>query len=233
MRYAMAHRPIRRGHGFFGNLLNKAKNFLQKTQAVSKIANAAASTGLLGDKYGSYAQKIGEVAGAHGYGLHRRHRAYGTHRRVTRRAYGTHRRVTRRAYGTHRRVTRRAYGTHRRVTHRRGKGFMDVVNKVGNFLKRTKLVSNVANVLGSAGIPYANAIGSVAGKFGYGKRRVNRRAYGTRRPIHRMRGHGVHHNHHIHHIHHVRGRGIGHIYTPQSGVGIAGTTVYSGGHVIF
>ena len=65
----------------------------------------------------------------------------------------------------------------RRMRHRvgrrrqRGRGFMDFLGKANNFLKSSKLVSTVGNALGAAGVPYAGAIGSAAGRFGYGRRR--------------------------------------------------------------
>ena len=59
----------------------------------------------------------------------------------------------------------------RRVRRMRGKGFMDFLGKANNFLKSSKLVSTIGSALGSAGIPFASQIGSVAGSLGYGRRR--------------------------------------------------------------
>lgn len=64
---------------------------------------------------------------------------------------------------------------HRRKRHHmRGRGFMDFVKKVGRFLHKTKIISRVGNILGKAGVPYAGAIGSAAGKLGFGRRRHRR-----------------------------------------------------------
>ena len=54
----------------------------------------------------------------------------------------------------------------------RGAGFMDWVRKGNNFLKNTKLISTVGNALGSVGVPYASKIAGVAGRLGYGRRRM-------------------------------------------------------------
>ena len=130
-------------------------------------------------------------------------------------------------YGHRRR--RRAHGTHRKKV-RRGHGIGNFLRKANDWLKKTRVVSTVANALGGVGVPYAGAIGKVSGALGYGRRRRHhRRAHGVRR---------VHHRRHrvggaMHRRHHRRGHGIGHVYTPQSGVGIAGTTTYSSGRVLF
>lgn len=116
---------------------------------------------------------------------------------------------------------RRRHKSHRtRRMHGRGK-FMDFLNKANNWLKKTKVISTVANALGPV-VPYASTVGNVAGKLGYGRkrRRGHRRATGS------GRRHTVRH-------HRMRGRGIGHVYTPQSGIGIAGTATYSVGRVQF
>ena len=44
---------------------------------------------------------------------------------------------------------------------------MDFMRKVGNFLKKTKVISKVDNLFGAAGVPYAGAIGKAAGTLGY------------------------------------------------------------------
>ena len=49
-----------------------------------------------------------------------------------------------------------------------GKGFLSGVN---NFLKKTKIISNVGRMAGGLGVPYAGAVGSVAGALGYGRRK--------------------------------------------------------------
>lgn len=53
----------------------------------------------------------------------------------------------------------------------RGAGFMDFVNNVGNFFKKTGLISKVGTALSMAGVPYAGQVANVAGKLGLGRRR--------------------------------------------------------------
>jgi len=66
----------------------------------------------------------------------------------------------------------------------RGKGIGSFFRKVGNFLKKTKLISRGAHVLGSLGVPHMGTVGTIAGMGGLGRhRRVHRR-----RP---MRGKGL------------------------------------------
>ena len=84
----------------------------------------------------------------------------------------------------YRRRTHKGHGRHRRM---RGRGkVMDFLRKAGNFLKKNKIVSRVANGLASvlppqyAGI--AKSVGTAAGSIGYGRHR---------RRHHRMRGHGL------------------------------------------
>jgi hypothetical protein len=89
------------------------------------------------------------------------------------------------------------YGRRRRVGRKRhGRGFFaDVGNafsRAHDFVKKNKLVSTVANALGSVGVPYAGAIGKAASLVGYGRRRrvgrprVRRSGMG-RRIVHRRR----------------------------------------------
>lgn len=67
---------------------------------------------------------------------------------------------------------RRAHRVHRmRHKRQRGRGFMDFLSGANNFLKSSKLVSTIGSALGSAGVPFASQIGSVAGSLGYGRRR--------------------------------------------------------------
>jgi len=68
----------------------------------------------------------------------------------------------------HHRVGRRR---HRRM---HGGGFLSFLGKANDFLKNSKLVSTVGSALGSAGVPFASQIGSVAGSLGYGRRRHRR-----------------------------------------------------------
>ena len=53
----------------------------------------------------------------------------------------------------------------------RGKGIGSFFRKVGSFLKKTKLISRGARVLGALGVPYMGTVGSVAGMGGLGRRR--------------------------------------------------------------
>ena len=69
---------------------------------------------------------------------------------------------------------RRKVGGRRKM---RGRGFMDFLSKANEFLRNSKLISSVGSALGSAGVPFASQIGSVAGSLGYGRRR---RGYGLR-----------------------------------------------------
>lgn len=50
-----------------------------------------------------------------------------------------------------------------------GKGVLDVLKKINNFARKTKLVSKVAGALDAAGVPRAGAIGNYAKQAGYGK----------------------------------------------------------------
>lgn len=53
----------------------------------------------------------------------------------------------------------------------RGKGIGSFFRKVGNFLKRTKLISRGAAALGSLGVPHMGTVGTIAGMGGLGRRR--------------------------------------------------------------
>ena len=59
--------------------------------------------------------------------------------------------------------------THRRRS-MRGRGFMDFIKGVSNFLKKTKIISTVGNALGTA-FPVAGTIGKAASAIGYGRAR--------------------------------------------------------------
>ncbi len=65
---------------------------------------------------------------------------------------------------------------------RRGRGFFSSIGNAlrgaHDYIKSNKLVSTVANALGSVGVPYAGAIGKAAGTLGYGRRRRVRRRRG-------------------------------------------------------
>lgn len=57
----------------------------------------------------------------------------------------------------------------------RGKGIGSFFKKVGNFLKRTKLISRGAAALGSLGVPHMGTVGTIAGMGGLGRHRTVRR----------------------------------------------------------
>jgi len=60
----------------------------------------------------------------------------------------------------------------------RGSGFMSFINKVGDFFKKSKIISRAAPMLGNlTGRPgLGSAVGGIAGSLGYGRRRRRRRA---------------------------------------------------------
>jgi len=62
----------------------------------------------------------------------------------------------------------------------RGRGIGSFFKKVGNFLKRTKLISRGAAALGSLGVPHMGTVGTIAGMGGLGRRHrtVRRRMVG-------------------------------------------------------
>ena len=68
-----------------------------------------------------------------------------------------------------------------RVRHKRqrGSGFLSFLGKANNFLKNSKLISSVGSALGSAGVPFASQIGSVANSLGYGKKSLRHRRGGA------------------------------------------------------
>jgi len=95
-------------------------------------------------------------------------------------------------YGGGRRRRRVGRPRLRRRRRRHGGSWLgDKISQAHNWIKKNKLVSTVANALGSVGVPYAGTLGTVAQKLGYGKnRRVRRRrvAGGRRRVYRRRRG---------------------------------------------
>ena len=72
---------------------------------------------------------------------------------------------------------KRRVGRPRKVGGRRKKGGSFIgkiksgLSKAHNFLKKTKIISKVAGELSKAGVPYADKVGSVASRVGYGKRK--------------------------------------------------------------
>jgi len=58
----------------------------------------------------------------------------------------------------------------------RGSGFMSFINKVGDFFKKSKIISRAAPMLGNlTGRPgLGSAVGGIAGSLGYGRRRRRR-----------------------------------------------------------
>jgi hypothetical protein len=74
--------------------------------------------------------------------------------------------------------------TYRRRRRRAGRGLMDALRSAHNWIKRNKIISTVGSALGKVGVPYAGAIGTVAGSLGYGRRRRGRpRVHRVRRMI--------------------------------------------------
>lgn len=84
---------------------------------------------------------------------------------------------------------RRRRGLHGRRRRRRGGSWLtNALSKAHNWIKSKKIISTVGNALGAVGVPYAGAIGKVAGTLGYGRRRrVRRRRLGGRRRVYRRR----------------------------------------------
>ena len=71
----------------------------------------------------------------------------------------------------------------RRSTKRqRGSGLGSWLKKAGAWIKKHKLISRIGSVLGSAGVPYAGGIASVANMHGYGAKRRRRIGRGLRLP---------------------------------------------------
>lgn len=60
----------------------------------------------------------------------------------------------------------------------RGRGFGDFLSKANSFLKNSKIISTIGDSLAEAGVPGAGLVGSIAGKLGYGRRRMHRRRHG-------------------------------------------------------
>lgn len=76
---------------------------------------------------------------------------------------------------TTRRTRRRGRVGRRKGYGQSGEGFKDVLGKINNFLKKSKIVSTAAKALGNAGVPYAGKIGTHAESLGYGRIRRRRR----------------------------------------------------------
>jgi len=98
-------------------------------------------------------------------------------------------------------LIRSPYGAGRRRRRRRGGNILsDIGNALSSahsFIRKNKIISTVGNALGAVGVPYASAVGKVAGVLGYGRRRRRRRGgnlrsmmmgYGRRRHVRRRRG---------------------------------------------
>lgn len=56
-----------------------------------------------------------------------------------------------------------------------GEGIKDVIRSVHNFIKKNRVISKAANILGTLGVPHAGTVGSIAATAGYGKMRRYRR----------------------------------------------------------
>jgi len=59
----------------------------------------------------------------------------------------------------------------------RGRGFKSFIGKIGNFLKKTRILSRAAPIIGAiTGRPgIGSAVGGVANALGFGRRRRRRR----------------------------------------------------------
>lgn len=154
-------------------------------------------------------------------------------------------------YGARKRKVRRGRGTVMRKPMRRGKGFMDIANKVNDWLKKTKIISTIGNAL--APIPgigtVSGTIGKVAGAAGYGRKRRVRRVRRVGRGINpqmgdgyggtstyssgNVSGFGMRGRKSMRGRISRRGRGIGHLNEGYKTVGIAGTNHYSSGRIQF
>lgn len=134
-------------------------------------------------------------------------------------------------YGRRRRVHRshmprvhHVIGLGRRRVHRRGKGVKQWLSKANDWLKKNRVVSTVAQGLANSGVlpKYTQQIAHVADKLGYGRKRVHHRRMHHTTVVHRGMGRRRHHTR----------RGYGYP-NPQSGIGIAGQTLYSNGLIRF
>ena len=76
----------------------------------------------------------------------------------------------------HRRMVRRS------TKRQRGGSLGSWLRKAHDFIKKNKLISRIGGILGSAGVPYAGGIASVAGMHGYGRRRRRVVGRGLRLP---------------------------------------------------
>lgn len=78
----------------------------------------------------------------------------------------------------------------RRTRRRIGMGFKDFINKAGNWLKKTQILSKLGSVVAPMAGAYAPIAGQAVGalsKAGYGRRRIRRRG-GALRPVGARRG---------------------------------------------
>ncbi|KYQ93234.1 hypothetical protein DLAC_05881 [Tieghemostelium lacteum] len=62
-----------------------------------------------------------------------------------------------------------------------GDGVLDWLKKANNYLKDKKIISSVARVLGSAGVPVAGTVADVAGKLGYGGAKPKKKGFGKKK----------------------------------------------------
>lgn len=186
-------------------ILGKAKAFLKRTKLISSTADAMKS------HVPALAYPISTLAKSYGYGSKKRTRK-----------------------GTRK-------GTRVGKRNLRGKGFMDFLKKANDFLKKTKIISTIGNAVGTV-LPVAGTIGRVAGAAGYGKRRTRTRGRGINPQMGDGFGGtakfsagvvGMGRKGGKYGKRSMRGKGIGHLYTPYSSVGIPGAAVYSTGKVLF
>jgi hypothetical protein len=68
---------------------------------------------------------------------------------------------------------KRKVGRPRKRQH--GKGIKEVAKKIHDYVKKHRIISRVAGIAGSLGVPHAGTIGSIAHTAGYGRKRRRRR----------------------------------------------------------
>ncbi|KYR01660.1 hypothetical protein DLAC_01662 [Tieghemostelium lacteum] len=62
-----------------------------------------------------------------------------------------------------------------------GDGVLDWLKKANKYLKDKKIISSVARVLGTAGVPVAGTVADVAGKLGYGGAKLKKKGSGKKK----------------------------------------------------
>ena len=135
-----------------------------------------------------------------------------------------------------------SYGYGKPKRRRRGKGKVgDWFKNAFSWIKKNKIVSTVANALAPV-LPIAGTVGKVAGAAGFGRKRKRLGARRGRGPFAQTgSGYGGSNAYSSGMVvmgkkrgmTSRRGRGIGHLNTPYTPVGMAGATRYSTGMVQF